>query len=139
VWKLKDYIVIGLALILTSCGASWHLKRAIAKDPTIAQEEVVKIDTTVIVEEKVLEASSTITTDTVIVFEQSGVKTKIKVLHDTIMVQTICPPDTISIKQEVFVPKLVYKDKFSNFDLVKLVILVIVILIIITFLKKVFN
>ena len=39
-------------LSLTSCSANWHLKRAIAKDPSIIQPpEVEIVDTTIIIEE----------------------------------------------------------------------------------------
>ena len=34
--------------MLTSCGASWHLKRAIAKNPALARDTVLRIDTTII-------------------------------------------------------------------------------------------
>ena len=34
------------ATLLSSCSAQWHLKRAIAKDPSLKRDTIVKIDTT---------------------------------------------------------------------------------------------
>ena len=37
--------------MMVSCSASWHLKRAIAKDPTINAQTIVHVDTTVVTNE----------------------------------------------------------------------------------------
>ena len=34
-----------LAILLSSCSATWHLNRAVKKDPNILLEQVVEIDT----------------------------------------------------------------------------------------------
>jgi hypothetical protein len=132
-WKLKVGIIL---LTLTSCSASYHLKRAIAKDPTIVKSQPVIIDTTVITEIRVSKGSFVIDRDTSLLFEQKGVRTQIKVVSDTFWVETICPPDTIRIQKEILVPKLVYQEKLSNFDLVKLILVIIIILSLIAFFRK---
>jgi hypothetical protein len=40
------YLII--VLLLSSCSATWHLNRAVKKDPNILLEQVVKIDTFVV-------------------------------------------------------------------------------------------
>lgn len=132
-WKLK--VVVG-ALMLTSCSASYHLKRAIAKDPTIVQKQPVIVDTTVITEIKVAKGSFHIDRDTSLVLQQDGVKTVLNVLHDTIWVETTCPPDTIRVQKEILVPKVVYQEKLSNFDIVKLVIVLLTIISLIAFFRR---
>lgn len=124
-WKLK--VAVGL-LILTSCSASWHLKRAIAKEPTIVRMQPVRLDTTIVTEIKVAKGSFFIEADTALAFEEKGVRTEIRVVSDTFYVETTCPPDTITVSKEIYVPKVVYTEKFSNFDLVKLILVIIIIL-----------
>jgi len=137
-WKLKLLVVVG-ALTLTSCGAQYHLKRAIAKDPTIVQKDTVKIDTLIVTEIKTVRDTFVVKGDTSMVFVNKGVKTQIKVVRDTFMVQTTCPPDTIRLEKEILVPKVVYQEKYSNFDLVKLILVIIIILSLIAFLRKLIN
>lgn len=132
-WKLK--VVVG-ALMLTSCSASWHLKRAIAKDPTIVRMQPVVVDTTVITEIKPSKGTFVINRDTSLTFVQNGVKTQLKVIHDTFTVEVECPPDTIRIQKEILVPKVVYKEKLSNFDLIKLIIVSLIIISLIAFFRR---
>lgn len=135
-WKLG--VVVGLSM-LTSCSAQWHLKRAVAKDPTIVRMQPVVVDTTVITEIRASKGAFVIDRDTSLLFEQKGVKTQIKVVSDTFYVETICPPDTIRIQKEIFVPKVVYQEKWSTFDLVKLILVTIIIISLIAFFRKLIN
>lgn len=135
-WKLK--VVIG-ALMLTSCGAQYHLKRAIAKDPSIVQKEAIKLDTVIITEIKTVRDSVVIKGDTAIVFVNEGVRTEIKVVRDTFTIQTTCPPDTIHIEKEIYVPKVVYQEKTTTFDLVKLMLVIITIISLIAFFRKLYK
>jgi hypothetical protein len=135
-WKLK--VVIG-ALMLTSCGAQYHLKRAIAKDPSIVQKEAIKLDTVIITEIKTVRDSVVIKGDTSMVFVNKGVRTQIKVVRDTFMIQTTCPPDTIHIEKEIYVPKVVYQEKTTTFDLVKLILVILTIISLIAFFRKLYK
>lgn len=135
-WKLK--VVIG-ALMLTSCGAQYHLKRAIAKDPSIVQKEAIKLDTVIITEIKTVRDSVVIKGDTSMVFVNKGVITQIKVVRDTFMIQTTCPPDTIHIEKEIYVPKVVYQEKTTTFDLVKLILVILTIISLIAFFRKLYK
>lgn len=135
-WKLK--VVIG-ALMLTSCGAQYHLKRAIAKDPSIVQKEAIKLDTVIITEIKTVRDSVVIKGDTSMVFVNKGVRTQIKVVRDTFTIQTTCPPDTIHIEKEIYVPKVVYQEKTTTFDLVKLILVILTIISLIAFFRKLYK
>jgi len=135
-WKLK--VVVG-ALMLTSCGAQYHLKRAIAKDPSIVQKEAIKLDTVIITEIKTVRDTFVVKGDTSMVFVNKGVRTQIKVVRDTFTIQTTCPPDTIRIEKEILVPKVVYQEKYSTFDLVKLILVILTIISLIAFFRKLYK
>lgn len=135
-WKLK--VVIG-ALMLTSCGAQYHLKRAIAKDPSIVQKEAIKLDTVIITKIKTVRDTFVVKGDTSMVFVNKGVRTQIKVVRDTFTIQTTCPPDTIRIEKEILVPKVVYQEKYSTFDLVKLILVILTIISLIAFFRKLYK
>ena len=104
------WIVI-VALVVQSCGASWHLKRAIAKDPTILADAIVRVDTTVVTQSiravDTLVVRDTITREIV----REGVQIKVKRIHDTIRVDVVCPPDTIRVVAEVPVEQVVIREK----------------------------
>jgi len=113
-WKLKATTAIVSASMLVSCGAQWHLKRAIAKDPELAKDKVIRVDTTVITEK--VSVSDTIRikeVDTVQIIK-NGVVIDIQRSYDTIMVDVECPPDTIRITQEVEVPQYIPEKKTKN-------------------------
>jgi hypothetical protein len=113
-WKLK---VAAIALMLTSCGASWHLKRAIAKNPALAQDTVLRIDTTII--SRSVEIRDTIVikeVDTIQVVK-NGVVVDIRRSFDTIEVDVQCPPDTIRVFKEVPMVQILPEKKERNIAL----------------------
>ena len=113
-WKLK---VAAIALMLTSCGASWHLKRAIAKNPALARDTVLRIDTTII--SRSVEIRDTVfikEVDTIQVVK-NGVVVDIRRSFDTIEVDVQCPPDTIRVFKEVPMVQLVPEKKERNIAL----------------------
>jgi hypothetical protein len=108
VWKL------GLAVILltqSGCSASWHLKRAIAKDPTIAADTIVRVDTTIVTNERRITDTLVINDTIVREIESNGARATIQRIHDTIRVDIVCPPDTIRVTAEVPVERIIYKEK----------------------------
>ena len=113
-WKLR---VVSIALMLTSCGASWHLKRAIAKNPALARDTVLRIDTTII--SRSVEIRDTILikeVDTIQVIK-NGVVVDIRRSFDTIEVDVQCPPDTIRVFKEVPMVQFVPEKKERNIAL----------------------
>ena len=113
-WELRVVIAIGLASILTSCGAQWHLNRAIAKDPEIAKAMVVRVDTTVITEKVSVSDTIRIKEVDTIQIVKNGVVIDIQRSYDTIMVDVECPPDTIRITKEIEVPQYIPEKKNKN-------------------------
>jgi hypothetical protein len=113
VWGvIKRWCVVAItASMMSSCGASWHLKRAIAKDPTIAKDTIVRVDTTIVTNEirvvDTLVVRDTITREIV----RGGARVRIQRIHDTIRVDVVCPPDTIRVIAEVPIERLIYKEQ----------------------------
>ena len=107
----KWCVVAITASMMMSCGASWHLKRAIAKDPTIAKDTIVRVDTTIVTAERrvvdTLVVRDTITRE----IKSNGARVRIQRIHDTIRVDVVCPPDTIRVVAEVPVERLIYKEQ----------------------------
>ena len=121
-WETKDVwaivgavvrvaVLIAMFVVLQSCGAGWHLRRAIAKDPTIANDTIVRVDTTVVTQSisvvDTLVVRDTITREIV----RDNVKIRLQRVHDTIRINVVCPPDTIRVVAEVPVEKVVIQEK----------------------------
>ena len=100
-------------LSLTSCSANWHLKRAIAKDPTIIQPpEVEIVDTTIVIEEIRAETTFVALPMDTITIEKERLRIQIKRIHDTLVVDGMCMTDTIRIIEEVELPPVIqYKPR----------------------------
>jgi hypothetical protein len=95
-------------LSLTSCSANWHLKRAIAKDPSIVQPpEVEIVDTTIIIEEIRAETTFVSLPMDTITIEKERLRIQIKRIHDTLKVEGVCMTDTIRIIEEVELPPVI--------------------------------
>jgi len=103
-----------ISLLLSGCGAQWHLKRAIAKDPTIAQDTVLRIDTTIITESIELRDTITLLKLDTITIERDGVVVHIERRFDTLLVDVECPPDTVRVFKEVPLVQYVPEKKERN-------------------------
>ena len=106
--------VLSLCLIMTSCGADYYLKRAIAKDPSILQQEIVRLDTVLITKERILRDTIVSAKYDTIERIQNNVSIKIVRINDTILVDVLCPQDTIFFTKEIKVDKLVYNKKRTS-------------------------
>lgn len=109
--RMRFVWLVGLSLFVQSCGASWHLKRAIAKDPTILADAIVRVDTTIVTQSiravDTLVVRDTITREIV----RDDVRIRLQRIHDTIRVDVVCPPDTIRVVAEVPVEQVVIREK----------------------------
>jgi|11BtaG_2_1085332.scaffolds.fasta_scaffold03673_8 hypothetical protein len=103
--------VLSLCVILTSCGANFHLKRAIAKDPTILQKQVVRVDTVLTTKERILRDTIVSNKYDTINTIKDNVSLRIIRINDTIIVDAVCPQDTIFFTKEIKVDKIVYSKK----------------------------
>ena len=85
-----------IALLLTSCSANWHIKRAVKKEPGILTHVTI-FDTIVIREEKVLHDTFVTTEYDTVTMEDSFVFTQVIREKDIIKVYTKCKADTVRI------------------------------------------
>lgn len=103
-----------LLLVLSSCSAGWHIKKAIKKDPSILQTEEIVIRDTVLGFTERVEVDSVfmVSSDTVTI-----VKDNLTVRHfynrDSVYIFAECSEDTVRIYYEKVVPyeKVVYQEK----------------------------
>jgi hypothetical protein len=116
---MKWLVKLTLVLLLTSCSAQWHLKKAVHKDPTILEKDTLVVTDTVV-------SPPVAITDTVIMKQHDTitlVKDKLRVkivkVNDTITIDAICDSDTIISIVEVPYDKIVYVEKESIWDKVK--------------------
>ena len=105
-----------LLLLLTSCSAQWHLKKAVLKDPTILEKDTLVVTDTVVV-------PPVVTTDTVITKQQDTIvvekeRLKVKVIRnvDTLIIDAKCDSDTIVKQIEVPFEKFVYVEQKTFFQ-----------------------
>ena len=111
---MRSLWLISVVFLLQSCGAKYHLSRAIAKDPTILESVAVKVDTTIITENKALRDTLILQRIDTITLQRNAVRVKIKRIHDTIQIEAECLPDTIRIQKVVNVPQVVYKESDNS-------------------------
>lgn len=112
---IKVLAIISLICLvaLTSCSASFHLRRAIQKDPTIIQPEIVQVVDTVIITplERVETTFVALPIDTITI-EKERLRIKIRRIHDTLRVEGECRSDTITITETIELPPVIkYEDR----------------------------
>ena len=124
-WELikKGAVLIGLLFLLQGCGAKYYLNRAIAKDPTILDSVVLKVDTLIITQKEAVRDTLILQKIDTITLERNGIRIDLRRVYDTIEVDVQCPSDTIRISKEIRVPQVVYQEK--NFDRKYLYLLII--------------
>jgi len=101
-----------LAIVLSGCSAQWHIKRAIAKDPSILTEKIVTIIDTIIVKEGFQRIDTFVTkeVDTLLIREK-GVNTQIIKFKNRLIIKTEVKNDTIRIIKAIKDFQLVYKER----------------------------
>jgi len=119
--RSKNWLALLITtILLNSCGAQWHLKKAIKKDPTILEKDtVVVVDTLVTAPVEVKDTITLEKRDT-LVLTRDRLKLKIVRSFDTIAVEAECASDTIISTIRVPYEKVVYikqstlKEKAQN-------------------------
>ena len=118
--------------MLSSCSATWHLKRAIKKDPTLLNTDTIAIVDTIVTPPVTLTDTVVTRTQDTVVIQKDKLKVQVVRSYDTIMVDAVCESDTIVQIVEVPVPSIVMKDsdrwynkvyKFSFYVLLILLLL----------------
>lgn len=113
---MKWLAKLSLILLLSSCSATWHLNKAIKKDPTILAKDTLVVQDTVVVPPVVI--MDTVTTkqhDTIIV-EKDKLRVRIVKKLDTLIIEGQCASDTIVRTIEVPYEKIVYVEQQTLFQ-----------------------
>jgi len=93
-----------ILVMSTGCSSQWHLKKAIQKNPSLAQISTHTIDTLFVRDS--VSITDTFTTETIdtITIEKDGVKTIVYRNHDIIRIKTIVKADTIRFTKTITLP-----------------------------------
>jgi hypothetical protein len=105
-----------LVLLLTSCSAQWHLKRAVQKDPMILKKDTLVVQDTFVVPPVVLKDTVTLRQHDTITITKDRLRVKIIKVNDTLIIDAKCDSDTIVRTIEVPYDKIVYVEKQSFKD-----------------------
>lgn len=144
--SMKRALPIFIVLFLSSCTANWHLKKAIAKKPSILNEGTIiqeVRDTIMLTIEKVQhDTVVAFTTDTIIVQKD---RARAVVLIDTVLkevfVEVTCDPDTVFqeviLEQTILQPKV--HDSVWNWKVFKVVGIILLIVVVVLLLLKEFS
>ena len=127
-WELikTRAVLIGLLFLLQGCGARYHLNRAIAKDPTILDSVVLKVDTLIITQKEAVRDTLILERIDTLRIIKEGIRIDLRRFYDTIEVDIECPADTIRIQKEIRVPQVIYEEKsFKKKHLIILIMSII--------------
>jgi hypothetical protein len=93
-----------ILVMSTGCSAGWHLKKAIQKNPSLAQTSTHTIDTLFVRDSVTITDTFTTKTIDTITIEKDGVKTIVYRNHDVIRVHTVVKADTIRYTKTIQLP-----------------------------------
>ena len=110
-------LFIPFLFTLVSCSANWHLRKAIAKDPTIIKPQVITlIDTVIVTPAERVETSFVALPIDTITIERERLKIKIRRIHDTLIVDGECKSDTIRITETIEGPPVIKYTPRPNWE-----------------------
>ena len=110
---------LSLILLLSSCSAQWHLKKAVQKDPMILRKDTLVVQDTLVVPPVVLKDTVTLRQHDTITITKDRLRVKIVKVNDTLIIDAKCDSDTIVRTIEVPYDKIVYVEKESVWDKIK--------------------
>lgn len=102
-------IILMIIVLMCSCSANWHIKRAIKKDPNILKADTMYVHDTLVVPEMIIEGNSTINIDTIYL--------------DSI-IKADCPEAPKRLRNELIKIKYINLDTTISTDKYKLSILI---------------
>ena len=74
------------------------------------RDTIVRVDTTIVTNERRVVDTLVITDTIVREIESNGARVRVQRIHDTIHVDVVCPPDTIRVTAEIPVERIIYKE-----------------------------
>lgn len=105
---MKWLVRLTLMLLLTSCSAQWHLKRAVQKDPLILEKDTLVVTDTVVSPPVAITDTVTLRQHDTITVVKDRLKVQLVKVQDTIIIDAVCDSDTIITTIEVPYEKIVY-------------------------------
>lgn len=119
-----------IAILLSSCSAQWHLKKACKKQPDICQEQSIKIDTFVVRDTFVYRDTFVTKNIDTITIDTGSVQVRIIREHDVIRTTITQKPDTafITIEKQL-PPRVVYKEHWFKWWYLLIIFAIFVIII----------
>ena len=96
-------LTLAIIALLSSCSADWHLRKAIAKDPTILLEgKVIEYHTDTIlvaIPELQVDTVHRWSVDTVTTYvDKVRIRTKVDTVDRYVYVDVLCPADTVYVE-----------------------------------------
>jgi hypothetical protein len=100
---MRALVLILTTAMLSGCSADWHLRKAIAKDPSILLEghviEYVTDTIEVVVPELRVDTVHRWSVDTVTTYvDRVRIRTKVDTVQRTVYVDVVCPADTVYVQ-----------------------------------------
>ena len=108
---MKWLVKLTLLLLLTSCSAQWHLKKAVRKDPMILQKDTLVVVDTVVSPPVAITDTVTLRQHDTIRLVKDRLKVQLVKVNDTITIDAICDSDTIISIVEVPYEKITYIER----------------------------
>ena len=97
-------------ILLSSCGANWHLQRAIKKDPSILQQKTITVTDTVVTDPTAVLDTVTISKMDTVEIVKNNFRVKIMRSYDTLIIDGGCDADTVVRTVRVDVPQIVFSE-----------------------------
>ena len=116
---MKWLVKLTLVLLLTSCSAQWHLKKAVQKDPAILERDTLVVMTTVVSPPVAITDTVTLKQHDTITIVKDRLKVQLIKVNDTITINAECASDTIVQTINVPYDRVVYIEKESIWDKIK--------------------
>ena len=108
---MKWLVKLTLLLLLTSCSAQWHLKKAVQKDPAILEKDTLVVTNTVVSPPVAITDTVTLKQHDTITIVKDRLKVQLIKVNDKITINAECASDTIVTTIEVPYEKIVYVEK----------------------------
>ena len=105
---MKWLAKLTLILLLSSCSAQWHLKKAVQKDPMILVKDTLVVKDTVVVQPVAITDTVTLRQQDTIVIQKDRLKVQLVKVNDTITINAECASDTIVTTIKVPYEKIIY-------------------------------
>ena len=113
---MKWVVRLTMMLLLSSCSAQWHLKKAVQKDPTIMEKDTLVVMDTVVSPPVAITDTVTMRQHDTITLVKEKLKVQLVKVNDTITINAVCDSDTIVRTIEVPYEKIIYVEKETFFD-----------------------